>query len=119
MTREVIDRLIEHLGDGPSPDLADLYAEDAVIEVPLRGEHPQGREGYRAHLAEAAEVQRFDSVDVLGMYQTDDPEVLVYELRLHGHVLATGEPLELTTITVTRVRDGLITWCRSYSGVPA
>jgi ketosteroid isomerase-like protein len=115
--REVADRFAELIAPGPAEELADLFAEDAVFEMPFLppgapAQEP-GREAFRAHLKESPTV--FDSVDGVRIYETDDPEVVIMERRLHGRVLATGKPFTFQVIMVARIRNGEIVWSRSYS----
>jgi hypothetical protein len=35
VTRQVVEKLLAGIAAGPSPDLADCYAEDAVVEMPF------------------------------------------------------------------------------------
>ena len=47
------------------------------------------------------------------MHRTEDPEVVITEFRYEGS--AGGQPLSITNIFVTRVRDGLIVESRDYA----
>ncbi|MBT2231004.1 nuclear transport factor 2 family protein [Nonomuraea sp. NEAU-A123] len=116
---EVIERLLALYAKGPVPETADLFTEDAVFELPFLPPgvpHPEvGREPFRHHLREGAQIQRFDSVEGVHIHETADPEVVIAEYQLHGTVLSTGKRFAFSIIMVARVRDGLIAWCRSYS----
>ncbi|MEV4125454.1 nuclear transport factor 2 family protein [Nocardia sp. NPDC049707] len=117
--RETIERLLTLIASGPTPEMADMYAIDAVFELPFLppgAQHPEvGREAFRAHLVAGARIQRFDSVDDVHIHETADPEVVISEYRINGTVLATGKPFDLRIINVSRVRAGLIVSTRSYS----
>ncbi|MGO4612535.1 nuclear transport factor 2 family protein [Nocardia sp. 2YAB30] len=117
--RETIERLLAVTAGGPVPEMADVYAVDAVFELPYLppgAEHPEvGREAFRAHLVEGARIQRFDSIDDVRIHETADPEVIITEYRINGTVLSTGTQFAFPIIKVARVRDGLIVWSRSYS----
>lgn len=117
--RETVERLLSLTAPGPTPEMADVYALDAVFELPFLppgAEHPEGgRDAFRAHLVEGARIQRFDSVDDVHIHETADPEVVIAEYRINGTVLATGKRFDLPIINVSRVRDGLIVSTRSYS----
>ncbi|MEV5834239.1 nuclear transport factor 2 family protein [Nocardia sp. NPDC052112] len=117
--RATIERLLSLFADGPTPEMADIYAVDAVFELPFLppgAEHPEvGREAFRTHLVAGAQIQRFDSVDDVHIHETADPEVVISEYRINGTVLATGKRFEFPIINVSRVRDGLIVSTRSYS----
>jgi ketosteroid isomerase-like protein len=117
--REVVDELLRRTAPGPAEDMADLFAEDAVFELPyLPPGTPQpapGREVFRGHLRSAVGVQEFDGVDDVHHYEATDSEVVVTEYLLHGHVVATGRRFTSRVVMVNRVRHGLIVWSRSYS----
>nr|WSY57285.1 nuclear transport factor 2 family protein [Streptomyces sp. NBC_00886] len=74
-----------------------------------------GREAFRAHLREGGKLQKFNAVDHVHVHETTDPELVVTDYRLHGHVLATGKRFAFDMVMFARVRDGLITWSRTYS----
>jgi uncharacterized protein len=117
--REVLHRLLGLVAEGPREDAADLFAEDAVFEMPYLppgapAQEP-GREAFRGHLREGARVQKFDGMEEVRVYATDDPELAVTEYRLRGHVLATGKRFVSDHVMFARVRDGLIVWSRVYA----
>lgn len=118
-SREVVDRLLHLTAEGPTGDMADVFSQDAVFEMPfLPPGLPRqeiGREAFRAHLHEAVGLQEFDAVDHVSIHETTDPEVVVTEYRLHGRVVATGKRFASDIVMVARVRDGLIVWSRNYS----
>ncbi|MER5532557.1 nuclear transport factor 2 family protein [Streptomyces mirabilis] len=118
-SREVLDRLLRLSATGPTEEMADVFSEDAVFEMPfLPPGAPQqeaGREAFRAHLQAGAGLQEFDSVDNVRIHETSDPEVVVAEYRLHGRVLATGKRFAFDIVMIARIRGGLIIWSRTYS----
>ncbi|MFB9836380.1 nuclear transport factor 2 family protein [Actinoallomurus acaciae] len=113
--RAVFERLSQGISAGRWHDLADLYAEDAVVEQPLVSTAPgriEGRETIRAHFAGAAAMGlRLVARDVV-IHETADPEVVVAEFTYE----ITGREGTTTAanIQVLRVRDGLITATRDY-----
>ncbi|WP_055589860.1 nuclear transport factor 2 family protein [Streptacidiphilus griseoplanus] len=113
--REVVERLLRLTAEG----MADLFAEDAVFEMPfLPPGTPQpepGREAFRAHLKGAVGLQEFDSVDDVHIHDTTDPGVVVAEYRLHGRVVPTGKRFASHLVMVTRIHDGLIIRARTYA----
>ncbi|MET9402427.1 nuclear transport factor 2 family protein [Kitasatospora sp. NPDC002965] len=117
--REVLQRFVDYMADGPDEAAADLCTEDAVFELPylMPGvpEQKPGREAFRAHLRHGATMQKSESVDPVSIHETADPELVVVEYRLQGHVLATGRKFAFDIVMFARVRDGLITWSRTYS----
>jgi ketosteroid isomerase-like protein len=117
--REVVDRLIAVVADGPSEQMADLFAADAVFEAPyvLPGlpTREVGREIFRNHLRDGAGLQKFTGIDNLRIFETADPEVVIAEYLVHGRVLATGKTFSHQLVLFARVRAGLIVESRNYA----
>ena|SRR5438270_217461 len=116
--RETVELLLHTTVSGTRDQIADLYAPDVVIEIPFAPDGipavTTGRETMRARMNAAASLFAFDSVSDVTLHSTSDPELIVAEYRVHGHLASSGKPFSLTYITVTRVRDGLIVWSRDY-----
>ena len=116
--RETVELLLRTTASGTRDQIADLYAPDAVIEIPFAPDGipaiTKGRETMRARMNAAAALFVFDSVSDVALRETTDPELIVAEYRVHGHLTSSGKPFSLTYITVTRVQDGLIAWSRDY-----
>jgi ketosteroid isomerase-like protein len=119
--REVFERSLELLLADNFAGLADLFAADAVLELPFAPEGlPRRVEGQQAIremlLARAGSSpirrERFDSVEI---HETDDPELIIAETKLRATVRATGNAYTLTDVRVMRVRDGRIALDRGYS----
>ena len=113
---EVFHRLVAGISERRWEELADLYAEDAVVEMPM---HPQrvrieGRDEVRQHLATAAagpiELRAHDIV----VHTTSDPEVVIAEFEYDGLNRTTGKTFTAANVQVLRVRDGLIVATRDY-----
>jgi ketosteroid isomerase-like protein len=117
--RELLDRLLCLTAKGPTEEMADLFSENAVFEMPFlppgAPRQEAGCEAFRAHLRGAIGLQEFDSVDSVHIHETTDPEVVITEYRLHGRVVATGKRFASDIVMIARVRGGLITWSRTYS----
>jgi uncharacterized protein len=103
---------------------ADLFAPDAVIEMPFGGA------GLPARLRGQAEIRAFSTgaghalmeltdLRTVAVHQTLDPEVVVVELRSTGRVVATGEAFDVPCIQVFRIRDGRILLFRDYVATAA
>jgi ketosteroid isomerase-like protein len=116
--RETVELLLRTIVTGTRDQVADLYAPDAVIEIPFApGEITAvapGREALRARMNAAAALFDFDAVSDVRLHETADPEVVVAEYRISGHLTGGAKPFSLSYITVTRVRDGLIVSSRDY-----
>jgi ketosteroid isomerase-like protein len=116
--REVVERFLRASADNAWDDVADLYAPDAVIELPFAppGVPPrfEGREGHRARFKAVAPARRFTKVDPLVLWETSDPEVVIAEYGLHGTMTRSGRPFVFSYLMVIRVRGGLIVHSRDY-----
>lgn len=115
--RRVLESLLQGISDGRWNDLADLYAEDAVVEQPLAPTPPrrlEGREAIRAHFDAAAQGPLRLEVSNLVVHDTADPEVVVAEFDYDGRVRSTGHTFRVANIQVLRVRDGRIVSSRDY-----
>jgi ketosteroid isomerase-like protein len=113
--RAVFERLSQGISAGRWHELADLYAEDAVVDQPFVSAAPghlEGRETIRAHFVAAAGTGlRLVARNVV-VHETTDPEVIVAEFDYD----VTGREGTVTAanVQVLRVRDGLITATRDY-----
>jgi ketosteroid isomerase-like protein len=116
--RETLELLLHTTVSGTRDQMADLYAPDVVIEIPFAPDGipavTNGRETMRARMNAAASHFTFDSVSDVTLHETADPEVIIAEYRIHGHLGSSGKPFSLTFVMVSRVRDGLIVWSRDY-----
>lgn len=96
-----------------------MYAKETDLRQPHdpRGfrrlrTHGELREYFAAQPHLAPEDEPVDPADG-EIYRTDDPEVVVYELLWSGTV--HGRPLDVTSLIVLRVRDGLIIESLDYT----
>ncbi|MEU5090107.1 nuclear transport factor 2 family protein [Streptomyces sp. NPDC021356] len=117
--REVAKRFLRVAAEGTSDELADLYAETSVIEMPF-GPQPgvplrfEGREGHRARFKRFAPSLRVERIDRVTLHETADPEVVIVEYDYHATAVPTGRPFTNRYIMVMRIRDGLIVHSRDY-----
>ena len=118
---EVLERRRELLIARDMEAFADLFAADAVIEMPFGGpglpDRLEGREEIRAFSmkAELSGLEIFD-LRVRDVHRSADPEVVIMELTTVGRVVSTGAPFEVPCIQVFRIRDGRIVLFRDYVG---
>ena len=110
---EVAD-LVRRMVAGEDVGFGDLFAEDAVFSYPFSApgtpDQLVGREAIKAFFGSrggARSLFRMDGVDAV-IRETDDPEVVVAEIRHHGWSHVTDAPYQHTALGVIRVRDGLI-----------
>jgi len=105
---------------GDADGFADLFAPDAVIEVPFAPpgvpSRLEGREAIREYSRHVtATPLRLEDFEVAEHYQTQDPEVVIVEMRTNGTVTTTGRPFAATSIQVLRIRDGQIVLFRDFA----
>jgi uncharacterized protein len=107
--------------NGDVDGLADLFAPDAVWEWPFAGPagtpaRLAGREAILEHSRRViASPLRVEEYEVTELYQTQDPEVVIAELRAKATVTTTGRSYTATAIQVLRIRDGQIAAVRDFS----
>ena len=105
---------------GDADGFADLFAPDGVIESPFAPpgvpSRLEGREAIREYSRHVmASPLRFEDVEVAELYQTQDPEVVIVEMRAKGTVTTTGRPFAATSIQVFRIREGQIVLFRDFA----
>ena len=117
--REVAE-LVRRMVAGEEVVFADLFAEDGVFTYPFAGPGMPGELVGRAAIreffgrrGEARAMLRMDGVDAV-IRETDDPEVVVAEIRHHGWSHVNNAPYRHTAVGVIRVRDGLIVHYDDY-----
>ena len=104
-----------------SDGFAELFAPDGVIETPFAGwpgmpARQEGREAIREFARHVmASPVRLENLDVAELYQTQDPEVVIVEMRAQGSVAATGRSFTATSIQVLRIRAGQIVLFRDFA----
>jgi uncharacterized protein len=107
--------------DGDADGLADLFAPDAVIEMPFGGPpgapaRLEGREAIREYSRQVvASPLRLESYEVAELYQTQDPEVVIVEMQGKVTVTTTGRSFTATSIQVLRIREGHIVLVRDFA----
>ena len=58
---------------------------------------------------------RLVDFEVIELYQTQDPEVVIVELRTKGTITTTGRPFTATSIQVLRIREDQIVLFRDFA----
>jgi uncharacterized protein len=117
---DVLARRRQLILDGDIDGFADLFAPDGVIEAPFSPpgapSRLEGREAireYSRHLM--ASPLRLVDFEVIELYQTQDPEVVIVELRTKGTITTTGRPFTATSIQVLRIREDKIVLFRDFA----
>jgi ketosteroid isomerase-like protein len=119
---EVFRQLAAGIAAGRWEDLADLYADDAVVEQPMAprangSTHPVrivGRTAIGAHFARAARMPLALRAQEVVVHTTEDPETIIVEYTYAGHAGATQRPFTAANVQVLKVRDGRIVFSRDY-----
>jgi uncharacterized protein (TIGR02246 family) len=107
--------------NGDADGFADLFAPDAVIEGPFTGPpgaplRLEGREAIREYSRHVmASPLRLEDFEVTELYQTQDPEVVIVELRTKGTLTTTGRSFAATSIQILRIREGQIVLFRDFA----
>ncbi len=101
--------------------MADLFAPDAVIEAPFAGHSGmparlEGREAIREYSRQVmASPLRLEDYEVAELYQTQDPEVVIAEMRTNATLTTTGQSFTATSIQILRIREGHIVLFRDFA----
>jgi ketosteroid isomerase-like protein len=119
--RQVAERFIRAMVSQAPGDMADLYADRLVIEMPFfpPGLFPArvetGREELRARFAAGRADRIYTQAGNVVIHETADPEVVIVEYDLHGERLEPREAFTQSFILVLTIRDGLIVHSRDYT----
>jgi ketosteroid isomerase-like protein len=76
----------------------------------------EGREAIREYARHVmASPLRLEDFEVVELYQTQDPEVVIVEVRTKGTVTTMGRPFTTTSIQILRIREGRIVRSRDFA----
>ncbi len=105
---------------GDTDGFADLFAPDAVIEFPFASpgalSRLEGQEAIREYSRHfAASPLRLEDFEVAELYQTQDPEVVIAEMRAKATLTTTGQSFAANSIQVLRIREGQIVLFRDFA----
>ena len=118
---DVLGRRRQLMLNGDADGFADLFAPDAVIEFSFHGPPDTpvrlaGREAIREYSRQVmASPLRLEEYEVAELYQTQDPEMVIAEMRAKATVTTTGRPITATSIQILRIREGHIVLCRDFA----
>jgi uncharacterized protein (TIGR02246 family) len=117
---DVLARRRRLILSGDADGFADLFAPDAVIESPFAPpgapSRLEGREAIREYSRHVmASPLRFEDIEVAELYQTQDPEVVIVEMRAKGALTTTGQSFAATSIQILRIREGQIVLFRDFA----
>lgn len=117
---DVLARRRELMLNGDADGLADLFAPDGVMEFCFHGPpgtpvRLAGREAIREYSRQVmASPLRLEVYEVTELYQSQDPEVVIAEMRAQA-TLASGRAMTAASIQVIRIRDGHIVLVRDFA----
>jgi uncharacterized protein len=118
---EVLARRRQLMLAGDADGFADLFAPDAVIEFSFHGPpgtpaRLEGREAIREYSRQVmASPLRLEDYQVAELYQTQDPAVVIAEMRAKATVTTTRRSITATSIQILRIRDGHIVLFRDFA----
>ena len=117
---DVLARRRHLILNGDADGFADLFAPDAVIESPFAGPGTpvrlEGREAIREYSRRVmASPLRLENFEMAELHQTQDPEVVIVEMRTKGTLTTTGRSFTATSIQILRIREGHIVLFRDFA----
>lgn len=118
---DVLARRRQLMLDGDADGFADLFAPDAVIEFSFHGPpgtpvRLEGREVIREYSRQImASPLQIEDYEVAELYQAQDPEVVIAEMRAKATMTTTGRSITAASIQVLRIRDGHIVLFRDFA----
>src|ERR1700751_2379132 len=118
---DVLARRSPLILSGDADGFGALFAPDAVIESSFAGPPATplrlaGKEGIREYSRRVmASPLRLEDFEVAKLYQTEDPEVVITEMRAAGTVTTTGRSFTTTSVQIIRIRDGHIVHSRDFA----
>ncbi len=118
---DVLTRRRHLMLNGDADGLADLFAPGAVIEFSFHGPpgtpvRLEGQEAIREYSRQVmASPLRLEDYEVTELYQTQDPEVVIAEMRAKATVTTTGRSITATSIQILRIREGHIVLFRDFA----
>src|SRR6202453_4545982 len=118
---DVLAQRRQLLLSGDIDGFVNLFAPDGVIEAPFTGPpgaplRLEGRDAIREYSRHVmASPLRLEDFEVVELYQTQDPEVVIVELRTKGTVTTMGQSFVATSIQILRIRAGQIVLFRDFA----
>ena len=106
---------------GDIDGFADLFTPDAVLEFAFHGPpgtpvRLAGREAIREYSRQVmGSPLRLEDFEVTELHQTQDPEVVIAEMRSTATLTTTGRSFTVTSIQILRIRDGHIALYRDFA----
>ena len=118
---DILARRSQLILNGDADGFAALFAPDAVIESSFAGPPGSpvrlaGREAIREYSRRVmTSPLRLEEFEVAELHQTQDPEVVIAQMRAGGTVTTTGRPFTTTSVQIIRIQDGHIVHSRDFA----
>jgi uncharacterized protein (TIGR02246 family) len=118
---DVLTRRRQLMLNGDADGFADLFAPDAVMEFCFHGPpgtpmRLEGREAIGEYSRRVtASPMRIEDFEVTELYQTQDPEVVIVEVRAKATLTTTGRSITAMSIQILRIREGHIVLFRDFA----
>ncbi len=118
---DVLARRRHVILNGDIDGFVGLFAPDGVIESHFAGPpgkpvRVEGREAIREYSRRVtASPLRIEDFEMAELYQTQDPEVVIVEMRTKGTVTTTGRKFNVLSVQIIRIRDGRIVHSRDFA----
>ena len=105
---------------GDADGYADLFAPEGVIESPFAPpgapSRLDGREAIREYSRQVmASPVRLEDFEEVELHQTQDPEVVIVEVRAKATLTTTGQSFVTTSIQIYRIRECQIVLFRDFA----
>jgi uncharacterized protein len=114
--RDILMKLLEGISNQDWNAIADLYAEDVVIQWPFTLPGPtiiRGRANLQKALQDGWAIMEIRASDIR-IYEMQDPEIIIAEYNYDGRARTTGKTFRYANILVLTVRDGHIVSGHGY-----
>ena len=121
LAADILARRRDLMLAGDADGLADLFAPDAVMEFAFHGPpgtpvRVEGREAIREYSRRVmASSLRLEEYEVAELYQAQNLEVVVAEMRARATIATTSRSFTAMSIQVLRIRDGQIVLFRDFA----
>ena len=117
---EVLTQRRRMILSGDADGYADLFAPDAVWESPFAPPGAPSRlEGRKAIREESRRVMAsplsVEEYEVTKLYETQDPEVVIVEMRTTATFTTTSQSFATTATQILRIREGQIVLIRDFA----
>jgi uncharacterized protein (TIGR02246 family) len=118
---DVLARRSQLILSGDADGLADLFAPDAVMEFSFHGPpgtpvRLAGREAIREYSRQVvASSLRIEEYEVAQLYQTQDPAVVIVEMRAKATLAVSGRSITAASIQVLRIEEGHFVLYRDFA----